>query len=169
MQFPQIVGGGVEAIKLAFFKDGITFPLRVEGGFSARDVVSGNITFPEYVRYDCHVGLDDSSPTEGFTFSEYVGGDFTVQFRGSGPLGPFENNTLPRHVGGDFRLYGKITSFRNNICPEYIKGDCDLSGLITAEGFECFPRILGGKLILSRQLKEDEHLQIPEGVEVWWV
>ena len=164
VKFPLTVHGQVWAQDLSFFDAGVVFPVRVEENFIARDVVSENITsFPKYIEGNCHVGINDYSPTKGFHFSEYVGGSFTMH-----PTDPVEQNTFPRHVGGDFELYGKITSFRDNTLPEYIGGDCNLYGLTSAEHFEC-PQHIGGKLILSHKLKNDRHLDIPEGVEVYWV
>ena len=159
---PLIVGGDVSASNLTFFEDGVDFPLRVEGRFSVRDVVPEH-TFPKYIQYGCFIVVDEHSLTEGFVFSEYVGGNFAVH-----ATGPVENNTFPRHVEGDFGLSGTVTSFRSNVCPEYIGGDCNLVSLTTAEGFEC-PDNIVGKLILNRKLKEDKNLHIPEGIRVYWV
>ena len=164
VKFPLIVSGSVKAKNIAPFKGGVDFPLRVEGGmFSAAGVTPENATFPEYIQYNCSIVVDEHSLMEGFDFSEYVGRDFVVFAEG-----PVEHNTFPRHVGGDFYLNGKIASFRNNTPPEYIGGDCNLYGLTSAEHFEC-PQHIGGKLILSHTLKNDRHLDIPEGVEVYWV
>ena len=156
----------VRARDLTFFEEeGIDFPERVVGTFTAEDATPGKITFPKHVERMCYVSINEYFPAEGFDFSEYVGGDFII--RASGAI---ENNTFPRHVEGDFRLEGgkEVTSFRNNVYPEYIGGDCNLYGLTTAEHFEC-PQHIGGKLILSHTLKNDKHLDIPDGVEVYWL
>lgn len=156
LKFPKEVNGDILLNHAYKFRRGVDFPERVEGSLHA-------------------LGLEEKGG--GYTFPKYVQGDFEItcgtnhtqldREEQSTKISPREGHfNLPTHIGGDC-IIGR-SDIRDIRLPEIIEGNLDLRYLNNFEHFEC-PESIGGKLILSSAVSEDENLHIPNGVEVFWL